>query len=463
MEGGQNRFSHLAGRARDFLSTGIWHVDLRSLTRIESLLVRLLKLLIFLIRQFHADKLLTRASALTYSSLLSIVPFLAVVFAVMKAFGLHIDLAQPLCDLLAPLGERGDTIAMQILEFVENSQTGALGAVGFAALLVTVLSILNNIEVSVNEIWHVQRMRSWLRRVADYTALLVIGPLSLFLVFTATASVMSSHVARVVVSNPVFHIVGFLGLKLAPYVVSSLVFALVIGLVPNTRVRLDAAVVGGIFSGVAWQASNWAFAHFVVSASRASAREILFAGFAALPLFLLWMYLGWVVFLLGAELGYVVQNAGVMEWRELERRYGHGLRVYIGLRAVLALVWHFVKGEAVPDTAKLSASVGAPVPILEEVLAVLEQQNLLLRSGNGVQKYVLSRDPELVTVAEVLEHLRGDVTIPDRLVQEDPLGRLARELLEKTARAVREGPGGLSLKAAVSDSLTLSDGIETQV
>ncbi len=454
MEGGKNRFSLLVGRVRDFLSTGIWHVDLHSLTRVESFLVRLLKLLIFLVRQFYADKLLTRASALTYSSLLSIVPFLAVVFAVMKAFGLHIDLAQPLCDLLAPLGERGDTIAMQILEFVENSQTGALGAVGFAALLVTVLSILNNIEVSVNEIWHVQRMRSWLRRIADYTALLVIGPLSLFLVLTATASVMSSHVARVVVSNPVFHIVGFLGLKLAPYVVSSFVFALVIGLVPNTRVRLEAAAVGGIFSGVAWQASNWAFAHFVVSASRASAREVLFAGFAALPLFLLWMYLGWAVFLLGAELGYVVQNAGVMEWRELERRYGHGLRVYIGLRATLTLVWHFVQGKPVPDTVTLSKSVGAPAPILEEIFAVLEQRDLLLRSGDGAQRYVLARDPELIPVAEVLEHLRGDVAIPDKLVRGERLGVLARELLERTTRAVREGPGGLSLKAAVRGSVS---------
>ena len=453
MEGGQNRYLRLIGRVRDFVSTGIWHVDLRTLTRLESTLVRLLKFLIFLVRQFYADKLLTRASALTYSSLLSIVPFLAVLFAVMKAFGLHIDLAQPLCDLLAPLGERGDTIAMQILEFVENSQTGALGAVGFAALLVTVLSILNNIEVSVNEIWHVQRMRSWLRRVADYTALLVIGPLTLFLVLTATASVMSSHVARIVVSNPVFHIIGVLGLKLAPYVLSSLVFALVIGLVPNTRVRLEAAVVGGVFAGVAWQASNWAFAHFVVSASKASPREILFAGFAALPLFLLWMYLGWVVFLLGAEVGYVVQNAGVMEWRELERRFGRGLRVYVGLRAVLTIVWHFVQGKPIPATPALGKRVGVPAPILEEVFATLEKHGILLRSADGELKYVPARDPERVTVADVLACLQGKVAIPDRLVHGDPLGERARELLDQVDEAERRGAGGMSLRAAVQVTL----------
>jgi len=381
------RFKGTIGKVRHFLAEGIWRLNLAEFTRLQALGVHYVKVLIFLTRQFYADKLLTRASALTYSSLLAIVPFLAVIFSLFKAFGLHMDLASALSNLLSPLGPRGDQISMKVLEFVENSQTGALGVVGFATLLLTVWGILSNIEVSYSEIWHVRRMRAWTRRLVDYVALVVVGPLSVLLVLAATASMISSRLVQEILSYRIFAAAGGVGLRLAPYVLSCLLFTLVIWLVPNTRVHFKPAVAGGCFSGILWQLSNWGFARFVVGASRASAREVLFAGFAALP----------------AE---------------------------------------------VPSLRELSRELRAPEPVIRDLLEPLVTANILVRAANGAERYLPARDPTTVTMAELLLAFRQQATLPGRLHAQDPFGQYVQRLLRQIDASLEEGAGKFSLHEA---------------
>lgn len=447
----QSRWTRAKGaisKVWHFLVEGIWRLNLSELTRLQAFGVHQVKLLIFLTRQFYADELLTRASALTYSSLLAIVPFLAVIFSIFKAFGLHMNMAPTLSNLLSSLGPRGDQVSAKILEFVENSQTGALGVVGFAALLLTAFSILSNIETSYNDIWHVHRMRTRLRRMVDYVVLLVVGPLSVFLVLAATASVSSSELVQKIITYRVSTAVVEVGLRLTPYVLSCLLFTLVIFFVPNTRVKLKAAVAGGFFSGILWELSNWGFARFVVRASQASAREVLFAGFAALPLFLLWLYLGWVIVLLGAELGYVVQHVGVMEWRELEKRYGDALRRFVGVRTALKIVRDFVTKAEVPSLGELSREVRVPEPVLRDILEPLVTADILVRTVDGMERYSPARDPATVTMGQLLFAFQGQTMLPERLYARDPFGQYVQQLLRQRDASLEAGAGKLSLHEA---------------
>jgi membrane protein len=233
-----------------FLTRDIWSLDLTKLSRLQAFGIKQAKVLIFVLRQFYSDKLLIRASSLTYSSLLAIVPFLAVIFSILKAIGLHMDLAPALYNFLSPLGERGNIISEKILEFVTNAQTSTLGLVGTAILLFTVYGILNKIEGSYNDIWHVSQGRTWPRRLAGYTLLTMIGPLSLFLILALTASIASLDFVRNILSIEHLAWLFTVLLKLMPYALSCLLFSIVIWFVPNIRVSIRAALIGGTFSGI---------------------------------------------------------------------------------------------------------------------------------------------------------------------------------------------------------------------
>jgi len=431
-----------------FLTKDIWSLDLTKLTRLQAFSIRQAKVLIFVFRQFYADKLLIRASSLTYSSLLAIVPFLAVVFSIFKALGLHMDLAPALSNFLAPLGTRGELITVKILEFVANAQTRTLGIIGFAILILTVYGILNKIEGSYNDIWHVSRGRTWPRRLAGYTSLTVVGPLSLFLILALTASITSIGFVRDIISQRSFATVLGVVLKITPWVLSCLLFSIVIWFVPNIRVSIRAAIIGGLFSGILWQLSNWGFASFITGATRASTRDILFAGFAALPLFLLWLYTSWSILLLGSELGYVVQHVGIMEWRELEKRYGESLRRFIAVRTVLVIVRDSTAHKSASNLGGLAREVGAPEPVVRSALQPLVSAKILALAPDGSSNYVPARDPARITMAELLLALRADISLPKKLFARDKFGQNVVALLREIDSSMAEGIAKLSLKEA---------------
>jgi membrane protein len=431
-----------------FLTRDIWSLDLTKLSRLQAFGLRQAKVLIFVLRQFYSDKLLIRASSLTYSSLLAIVPFLAVVFSILKAIGLHMDLAPALYNFLSPLGERGNIISEKILEFVANAQTSTLGLVGTTILLLTVYGILNKIEGSYNDIWHVSRGRTWPRRLAGYTLLTVIGPLSLFLILALTASITSLDLVRELLSIEHLARLFTVLLKLMPYVLSCLLFSIVIWFVPNIRVSVRAAIIGGTFSGILWQLSNWGFARFIAGATRASTRDILFAGFAALPLFLLWLYTSWSILLLGAELGYVVQHVGIMEWRELEKRYGESLRRFVAVRAVFGITKNLAAGRASPDLRSLAEEMRTPVPILSNALEPLIKAKILAPSSGHEPGFELARDPARITLAQLLLAIRGEIALPKRLSSRDGLSRAVIDLLQEVDSSLTVSRAGLSISEA---------------
>lgn len=409
-------------KASQFIGSEIWHINTRGLSRLHALLVRTAKSILFLYHQFWEDRLLTRASALTFSSLLALVPLLAIVFTLYQSLGLYVNFEPTLREWLSPLGSNGDIIANQIMDFLANAQTATLGYIGLIVLLLAVLGILANIDESFNDIWHVRRMRSWRQRLVSYLALLLIGPLTITGVVTFTGS--SNSIA--ILAN-FERVAGFSPLSV---LLIGAFFSLIIWSVPNTRVSIRAALVGGVISGLGWLWINRIFAQFIADTTQASAREILFAGFAALPLFLIWLYLGWVILLLGAVLAYSIQNVGIMEWRQSERVHGTALRSYINVLAFLYIIRNFVEENRPTRLDRLSGQTGAPENILDEMLSAYVDSGLLSRKSGYHVTYMPANSPEEIPLRSLLNVLYHPGPLPDRFHNVDPLNALARDLLQ---------------------------------
>ena len=413
---------HHIRKASQFIGSEIWHINTRGLSRLHALLVRIAKSILFLYHQFWEDRLLTRASALTFSSLLALVPILAIVFTLYQSLGLYVNFEPTLREWLSPLGSNGDIVATNIMNFLANARTATLGYIGLVVLLFAVLGILANIDESFNDIWHVRRMRSWRQRLVSYLALLLIGPLIITGVVTFTGS--SNSIA--ILAN-FERIAGFSPLSV---LLIGLLFSLIIWSVPNTRVSIRAALVGGMSSGLGWIWLNRLFAQFIADTTQASAREILFAGFAALPLFLIWLYLGWVILLLGAVLAYSIQHVGIMEWRQSERVHGTALRNYINVLAFLYIIRNFVEDNKPTRLDRLSSQTGAPENVLDGMLSAYVDSGLLSRKSGYHITYRPATSPADMPLRSLLNVLYHPEPLPDRFRNVDPLNALARDLLQ---------------------------------
>ncbi len=413
---------HHVRKASWFIGSEIWQINTRGLSRLHALLVRIAKSVLFLYQQFWEDRLLTRASALTFSSLLALVPLLAIVFTLYQSLGLYVNLEPTLREWLSPLGNNGDIVATKIMDFLANAQTGTLGYVGLVVLLFAVLGILANIEESFNDIWRVRCMRSWRQRLISYLALLLVGPLIITGVVTFTGS--SNSIAMLANFEQV---AGFSPLSV---LLIGLFFSLTIWSVPNTSVSIRAALVGGMSSGLGWIWLNQIFAQFISDTTQAGAREILFAGFAALPLFLIWLYLGWVILLLGAVLAYSIQNVGIMEWQQSERVHGTVLRNYINVLAFLYIVRNFVEERQPTRLDRLSSQTGAPENVLDAMLSPYVDSGLLSRKSEHQITYAPAISPTAIPIRSLLNVLYHPKPLPDHFQHADPLNAVARDLLQ---------------------------------
>ena len=306
----------------------IWRKPAEGLSRTEAWLLRLTRLLIVLVRDLAQGQLTLRAMGLVYTTLLSLVPLLALSFSVLKAFGVYNQIQPILLGFLQPLGEKGVEITGRIIQFIENINVGVLGSVGLALLLYTAVSLVQKIEESFNFIWHVSRARGIGERFSRYLSALLVGPLLVFSAMGITATAASMRVVRSVLE---VQAIGWLALQvghLLPYVLVIGAFTFVYTFIPNTRVRLGPALAGGLVGGILWQSAGWAFALFAASSTRYAA---IYSSFAILILFMLWLYLSWLILLFGAAVSFYVQHPEHLVARAGEPRLSNRMRERLAL------------------------------------------------------------------------------------------------------------------------------------
>jgi membrane protein len=362
-----------------------------------------------LLRDLGRGEIGLRAMSLVYSTLFAIVPVIAVAFSVLKAFGYHRELEPVLFEFLRPLGEQGYALTKSIMGFVENVQGTILGTVGFAFLLYTVVSVIQKTEESLNFVWHVERPRSLARRVSEYLVVMLVGPAIAVFAMVLLARVDASDVlARL--SGLATGDAGTLGdAHLTPYLMVVALFAFVYVYMPNTRVRAVPALVGALFGGVLWAAVGALFARIVVYSAKTAA---VYAGFAVVLLFLVWVYLSWLILLLGAQLSFYVQHPEHLRSGHAEVPLTSALRERLALAVMYLVGERFLAGGQRWTIGELAERLAVPGTALDEIVSALQARALVLDVEDDT--VAPARDLGAISLDAILDAVRHETPDPRR-------------------------------------------------
>ncbi len=386
------------------IETAIWTNPAEPVPTWKARLLRVVRVSVVLIRDIWEGQLTLRAMSLVYTTLLSIVPLLALSFSVLKAFGVHNQTEPMLLRFLAPLGPKGEEVSHQIIQFIQNMNVGVLGSVGLALLLYTAVSLMQKIEESFNYIWHISQPRSLGERFSRYLSVLLVGPILLFAALGMTATAMNIGIVRDVLAlEPFGQLVYELG-RVTPYLLVIGAFTFVYMFIPNTRVELGPALTGGIIGGVLWQTAGMAFAVFVASSSKYSA---IYSGFAILILFLIWLYLSWLILLFGASVAFYQQHPEYLVAEGGEPRLSNRMRERLALVIVSLIGANYLTGRTTWTLRQLTQALSVPMHAVEVVFAALEQGKLLIKSNDDPPGYLPARDLGAISVRQLLEAVRS--------------------------------------------------------
>jgi|688.fasta_scaffold08233_12 membrane protein len=436
----------LVARLERWYRERIFAVELASLPKWSRRLNLALRVVYLSSRGFVEDRCLFRASALTYITVLSLVPLLAFAFALAKGFGFYETLREksiePFLDStfgtvvpsspapgaadfsLAPqMGSSEMRAAIErVLAFVDHTHVGGLGAAGLIFLLYTVIKLLSTIEQSFNDIWGVQRARTLVRKLTDYLAMVVVTPILLFLATAITTAAQNSSVVQAWTTRFELGELFGLVLRLTPLFSLWVAFAFLYLALPNTRTRLSSALLGAVVGGTLWQLTLLAHLEFQIGVARYNA---IYAGFAAFPIFLMWIQISWVTVLLGAQVCFAHQSAPSY-WPESPQALSVRSRESVALRVMVRIASRALAGAEAWTTSALAKELNVSLRPLERVLHELVDARLLawVRGGDG-DSLILAVDMDRIHVQGILEALEGPLP-----PGESGAGALDRELAE---------------------------------
>jgi membrane protein len=403
----------------------------------RALLYRGSRILYATVQTGREQRLNFRAAALTYFSILSIVPFLAFAFALIKGFGGHRlmnTVIHPTLESTFGGNEQLLTAMEQVLAFVEKTKVSSLGAVGILLLAYTSISLLSNIETALNDIWGAKTARPLLRQVTDYTTLLVVTPLMVLAAVTFGTAAQSSGVVSFLRDRLALGFLIHVLLKLTSVLFGCVAMIGLFVLLPNVKVKLSSAAFGGIIGGLLWQGLLILHVKFQMGVANYNA---LYSGFGALPIFLVWMYMSWRVVLLGAQLAASHQHEQNIHQALRARHVDQELRKTVGIAVATLATARFLAAQPPPTEADLVRQLQAPAPTVAEVLEALVKGGVLMRAlAGGELGHVPGRDVDALRLCDIKAALRVD---PGSLeLKKDVLGQLDRGLVDLLDRIDRE-------------------------
>jgi membrane protein len=458
------------GRLQRFLLHDVWVVDIESLSRLPRAAYRAIRVLVLTLRSFFADRCAFQASALTFTTVLSLVPLLAFSFSMLKGLGVYEEInqvwIQPNLDEYLGAGEpvapgeeaarAPDTelepgaavatpadpgatalrdMADRVLSLVSVTDLKGLGMLGLLVLLLAVLRMLGNVEGAFNRIWGVHKARTFVRKVTDYLTLVVITPIFLVIGIGITTAAQNAGAAEFLREDlrlgPVIELV----IRFMPLFTGWAAFTLVYLVIPNTRVRVSSALLGGLVAGTLWQLLLVMHVSFQIGVARYNA---IYSSFAALPVFLVWVQASWVTVLLGAELAFAHQHEPTYRGLADIETADHATREVIALRLGLRVVQAFLAGEPAPRPTGVAAELGIGVDKVNEVVEALERGGVLAVVEQGeddLETGILpATDPARIRLKSLLDALKGPAgdgeqpRVPARTAGDREVDRLVARL-----------------------------------
>jgi membrane protein len=423
----------------------LWQAEPADLTRVKRLLSSFIKIAFLVGRDFIENLVKLQAMALAFKTLLSIAPLLAVIFSILKGFGVHNRIEPVLAEALAPLGERGQEVTSHLIGFVDKMSAGALGSVGVVTLFITVLSLMSTIEQAFNTIWRVRFPRKLARRFSDYLSVLLVGPVLVFAALTITATLQSNSFVRTLLALEPFGTVMLIMLRIVPYVTLWGAFTFSYLFIPNTRVRLRSALIGGLVAAILWQTVGWGFATFVASSTRYYA---IYSSFAILLLFLLWLYVGWVIVLLGAQVSHAHQHIRFYYGHRENLARSPAGREKLALQLLLLIGRNFHQGLSPMSITDLANRLQLPAVLIKDFLEMFQQSRLVLPLADE-ETFVLGRAAEKIRIKEILDCVRtsGDTNKGTGIYLREPDG--IDELLLAADQSVAATLDGKTLQSLI--------------
>jgi membrane protein len=388
----------------------IWRTPLSELSRRKTFLIKQLRIMVLAGRGFLNDKVQLRASALTFYTLLSIIPIVAIALAIAKGFGLDQNLEstitkakefQSYSEVLTPLLERARIT-------VQETSGGYIAGVGVIILFWSVISLLGQIESSFNHIWQIKSSRPWYRKFTDYLTIMLIAPFLLVLSSSISLFINSNEFTSFISDAPILSffkpVISFL-IKLAPYFLTWVILTLIFIVMPNTKVNFVPAMVSGIITGTSLQILLWLYFDLQYGITKLSA---IYGGLAALPLFIILLQASWTIVLLGAELSFANQNISRYEFESEALNISSYQKRALILMIMHLIIRNFAIGEKPVSASAIGKQLNIPVRLAREILSELSNVELVSILHEQEQKerlYQPAMDINRMTVSFVLSKL----------------------------------------------------------
>jgi membrane protein len=431
-------------RAYSWFTRLVWEPDLRQLSTSLKVAVFIARVLHMLVRELLGGQLNLRAMSLVYTTLLSLVPLLAVSLSVLKGFGVHNQIEPMLYNFLKPLGSEGAVVADKIVSFVDNVEVGVLGSVGLVLLIYTVIALLQKIEKAFNYVWQVEHLRPIVRRISSYLSVVLIGPVLLFF-----ATVLSSDIAQRLIAIKPFSAVLLSAGELLPYLLVCLAFTFIYIFMPNTRVQVRAALVGGVIAGIVWKITGWGFSVFITSSSKYAA---IYSSFAIFILLLIWLYMSWLILLVGSQIAFFVQYPKYMTLYRERLVLSNRLRERLAIQVMYLVARDFFHDRPPWSLDALVERLDLPRESVQLVISILVEYGYLARvAGADPPVYLPARAIEAMRLADMLADVRraGE----NRFLNSQQLKpiQVADQVILERETVCRETTGDRTLKDIVLD------------
>jgi membrane protein len=405
--------------------------------------LRVLRYPAALIRDWLGGDISIRAMSLAYTTLLSLVPLMVFSFAILKGLGARGDLNFIVHEFFRPVGSAATQLTESVMQFVANMRGELLGSIGLAFLVYTVITTIQKVETSFNFVWRVGRSRSIGRRFTEYLSVMILGPVLLAVAIGLLGTAEHSPFAQRLQSVAPFAVISNALGQIAPYVIVTAVFTFMYSFIPNTQVQFRAALIGGVTAGVMWALVGKAFTAVILYSSQLVA---VYTGFAIVLTTLIWVYLSWLILLIGAQLAFYVQFPQYLRHGQETIELTASDREHAGLSIMYLIARDYETGKKYWSAGRLAAELDVPSIALVPVLARLERAGLIVATEKEL--FVPGRDPEGILLADIMDTVRT-LQVSRLTIEVHGVAAAARVMREVEA-AVRERLGVRSLKDLIA-------------
>lgn len=382
-------------KAKDFITKDIWRLEISGLNKTRRHSFNVLKIIIIAVKGFIENGCSVRASALTFFTLLSIVPILALAFAIAKGFGLEEMVENVIKNTFHAQHELTEYLISFSSSMLENTKGGLIAGIGIIMLLYSVFKLLSNIEEAFNFMWNIKSGRPILRKVTDYITIMIFTPVLLIISSSATVF-LSSQLPNTMADyiSPLVNVI----VKIMPWILMMIVFTILYLIMPNTKVEIKSAVISGAITGVIFQVWQWIFVTFQMGANEYGA---VYGSFAALPLFLVWLETSWIIVLVGCELAYSIQNVSNYTTEHYAGNISMGLQKKVAVLIMTKIIDSFSKQEKPKNALEWSEELKISQKLFFYISGKLQETGLLAEirdDKNTSPVYIPAMDINKITV-----------------------------------------------------------------